>query len=181
MVLRCQRAWRRRRALGPSRLNSAGQRQGDQHVGLRSFHPRRLAPVRRLRPGSRRPLRCQPRGLEATRLSRCGAGVHRARIGRRARRPSLPGPLPARIGQVPLGDRIALATPRPPATLLKVFRERDSAACAALAATERVGGQGGDAPYGLAAVVVRKAPTTLAFPGRSRSLPVLDPHSRTSS
>ena len=28
MVLRCQRAWRRRRALGPSRLNSAGQREG---------------------------------------------------------------------------------------------------------------------------------------------------------
>jgi hypothetical protein len=28
MVLGCQRAWRRRRALGPSRLNSAGQREG---------------------------------------------------------------------------------------------------------------------------------------------------------
>ena len=69
-------------------------------VGLRRFHPRRLAAVRRLRPGSRRPLRCQPRGLEATRLSRCGAGVHRARIGRRARRPALRGPLPARIGQL---------------------------------------------------------------------------------
>jgi hypothetical protein len=71
---------------------------GRGRMSVRRVRARRLASVRRLRQGSRHALRCRPRGLDTARLSRRGAGVHRAHAERRACRPTLPGHLPARIG-----------------------------------------------------------------------------------
>jgi hypothetical protein len=72
---------------------------GRGRMSVRRVRARRLASVRRLRQGSRHALRCRPRGLDTQHACRVAGREFTARkLKRRACRPTLPGHLPARIG-----------------------------------------------------------------------------------